>query len=330
MAIPLAMIPAAIKGGVALAGIGAQAGMQGHMGKKGHEREKELMGIQYQNQQGLNQQGHELQMEMWNKTNFPEQVAKLKEAGLNPSLLYGKQGAGGVTTGSQTGGSASGGSYKHAPMMDIAGMMKLASEIGLLDAQKENVQANTDKTKGVDTEQGWVTIENIMQDTQNKKLEGQLTEQKTINMQLQNVTEIDRAEAIIKQANATAAKIAQDTSIDAETRADIVKARMLANLETEARILERETNVKLSKAQMQNMIDMVLVARQNADANDDRNANEITKQALMKELKQMDIDQRWWEMWVKAGSTAIGDLLGLIPNVNKIFKTITTVVNKPK
>ena len=168
-----------------------------------------------------------------------------------------------------------------------------------------------------------------MQDTQNKELEEKLTEQKTINMQLQNVTEIDRAEALIKQANANTSKIAQDTSIDAETRKDVVKARMLENLETEARILERKTNVTMSKAQMQNMIDNVLVARQNADANDDKNALEVTRQTLMKELKQMDIDQRWWEMWVKAGSTAISDLLGLIPNVNKIFKTITTVV-QPK
>tara|TARA_B110001452_G_scaffold243599_1_gene227140 strand:+ start:3202 stop:4191 length:990 start_codon:yes stop_codon:yes gene_type:complete len=323
MGIPLAMIPPAIKAGTAITGMGIQAGMQGHMGKKGHEREKELMNMQYQNQQGLNKQGHELQMDMWNKTNFPEQVAKLKEAGLNPALLYGKQGAGGTTTGSQGGGSASGGSYKHAPMMDIASMMKIASEVGLLDAQKEKVEAETTKTSGVDTEVGWATYDNIMQDTQNKKLEGMLTQQKTINMQLQNVTEIDRAEALIRQSNATASKIAQDTSIEAETREQVVKATMLANLEAEARILERKTNVKLSKAQMQNMIDNVLVARQNADANDDKNANEITRQALMKELKQMDIDQRWWEMWVKAGSTAIGDLLGLIPNVNKIFKTIT-------
>jgi Glu-tRNA(Gln) amidotransferase subunit E-like FAD-binding protein len=193
----------------------------------------------------------------------------------------------------------------------------------------ENSKSERGKRDGVDTEQGWATIENIMQDTQNKELEEKLTEQKTINMQLQNVTEIDRAEALIKQANANTSKIAQDTSIDAETRKDVVKARMLENLETEARILERKTNVTMSKAQMQNMIDNVLVARQNADANDDKNALEVTRQTLMKELKQMDIDQRWWEMWVKAGSTAISDLLGLIPNVNKIFKTITTVV-QPK
>jgi len=313
---------ALIGGGTAL----AQGGIQGRMGKKGHERDKELMGIQHQNQQKLNKQGSELQYQQWLKTNYPAQVEQLKKAGLNTGLLYGGAGGAGGTTGSQSGGSAAGGSYSHAPMMDIGSMMKVASEIGLLNAQKDKVETETEKIGGVDTEQGWATIENIMQDTQNKELEAKLTEQKTINMQLQNVTEIDRAEALIRQANANTAKIAQDTSIDAETRESVVKARMLENLETEARILERETNVKLSKAKMQNMIDNVLIARQNADANDTRNANEVTRQALMKELKQMDIDQRWWEMWVKAGSTAIGDLLDLIPNVNKIFKTITTVV----
>ena len=38
-------------------------------------------------------------LDMWNKTNYEAQMAHLKNAGLNPGLIYGMKGGGGVTTG---------------------------------------------------------------------------------------------------------------------------------------------------------------------------------------------------------------------------------------
>lgn len=235
MPIPLAMIPTAVKAGTALAGIGAQAGMQAHMGRKGHERQKELMGIQYQNQQGLNQQGHELQMEMWNKTNFPEQVAKLKEAGLNPALLYGKQGAGGVTTGSQTGGSAQGGNYSHAPMMDIAGMMKLASEIGLIDAQKDKTEEETKKIGGVDTELAWA------QTNYTERL-GLKTEVETELARLQKALTVENTRKIAEETKGII--IAND--IQGQAKADIIKNIKLDAILKEVQAKLGEANIKLT------------------------------------------------------------------------------------
>ena len=46
---------------------------------------------QFRYQQMLNQQGHDLQYDMWKKTSFPAQVRMMKAAGLNPALMY-KQG----------------------------------------------------------------------------------------------------------------------------------------------------------------------------------------------------------------------------------------------
>jgi hypothetical protein len=120
---------------IGLGGTGVQVGMQGHQGKKGHEREKELMDIQYQNQQQLNEQGHNLQKDMWDYTNYGNQMKHIKDAGLNPALMYGMSGGGGTTAGSQSGGSAGGGSYKHAPYMDMSALM--------MGAQIQNLQANT-------------------------------------------------------------------------------------------------------------------------------------------------------------------------------------------
>jgi hypothetical protein len=68
--------------GIAAAGIGAAGGLLGMIGqgkraKKQHNRQKELMGIQFENQQALNKQGHDLQMQMWKDTGY-EITSKLK------------------------------------------------------------------------------------------------------------------------------------------------------------------------------------------------------------------------------------------------------------
>jgi hypothetical protein len=65
----------------------------------------------------------------------------MKEAGLNPSLMYGMSGAGGQTTGGQGGGSAASGSTPNAPM-DIAGAVKG----GMAIAQLKLMEAQTAKT----------------------------------------------------------------------------------------------------------------------------------------------------------------------------------------
>ncbi len=297
----------------------ASIGIQKHLGKKGHENQKELQEKQFQNQQELNNQGQQMQMEMWKNTNYPEQVQQLMEAGLNPGLLYGKTGGQGATTGSQTGGSATGQNYSHAPIMDVGKQAMTSAQMEMMQAQTEKVKAETVKLKGPDTEQVWATIDNIKADTANKGVINELNAQQAYNVQLQNITEVERANAIISKANAEAAQIVQNTEITAETREDIIRARALENMLTEAKILEMETKIKVEEQSIKKMIDDVIIGYQNADANKTRNENEILKQALMKELKQMDIDQRWWEMWVKAAGKGIGDLLNLIPT--KIIKT---------
>lgn len=118
---------------------------QNSRAKKQHNRQKELMGIQMGNQKSLNKQGHQLQMDMWNKTNYGAQKDHMLEAGLNPALMYGMSGGGGTTTGSQGGGSAQGGNA-HAPM-DIGN----AIQLGLMKAQTDNIIADTTNKKAQTT-----------------------------------------------------------------------------------------------------------------------------------------------------------------------------------
>jgi hypothetical protein len=214
-----AMMAAMITAGATAGSTGASMANQSIKNKKQYKRSRKLMDKQFRKQSKLNEQGYEHSKNMWELTNYPNQVNMLKEAGLNPALLYKNAGGTGGTTGVASGGGAGVGMAQNTSGQRL-GLMENAmamQQIKESNERIENSKSERGKRDGVDTEQGWATIENIMQDTQNKELEEKLTEQKTINMQLQNVTEIDRAEALIKQANANTSKIAQDTSIDAET-----------------------------------------------------------------------------------------------------------------
>ena len=125
-------------------GAGASFGLGQLNAELQMKRQKELMELQLKNQERLNRMGHDLQMETWKKTNYGAQMKELASAGLNPSLIYGKGGAGGVT-GGQGGGSASGAQAPSTPFMEIASLdlARKAREIELIDAQTRNVNADT-------------------------------------------------------------------------------------------------------------------------------------------------------------------------------------------
>ena len=83
--------------------------------------------------------------EMWNKTNYEAQLKHMEAAGLNPGLMYGMGGSGGATTNTAPGNVSSG----HAtPSPNIQGMgLQTIAQIKLLEAQKENIEADTANEK---------------------------------------------------------------------------------------------------------------------------------------------------------------------------------------
>jgi hypothetical protein len=132
------------------AGISMLGGLLG--ARNQHRRQRQLMGVQYQNQRLLNQHGHDLQYDMWKKTNYPAQVQMMKEAGLNPALMYGSAGQGG-TTGSQGGGSAASGNAASFQAMDLSNMMLAKAQAKDLEASARLKNVDADKKEGVDTQE---------------------------------------------------------------------------------------------------------------------------------------------------------------------------------
>lgn len=94
-----------------------------------------------------------MQKDMWDYTNYENQVKHMKKAGINPALLYGKGGAGGAVTGS--GGMAvgsqsapSGGGEAVAGMgMALQTQQSMAS-IELMKAQAAKEKAEADRISG--------------------------------------------------------------------------------------------------------------------------------------------------------------------------------------
>lgn len=109
--------------------------------------------------------------DMWNYTSFPNQVKKLKEAGLNPALMYGEGGQGGSTAGA---GTASGSGLGSVGMAMNPVNYLMISEAKLNEAKAEEAKANAAKTSGVDTDLAKANIDQLNEITDNAKKEGKL------------------------------------------------------------------------------------------------------------------------------------------------------------
>jgi hypothetical protein len=155
-----------------------------------HRRQRDLMGLQNRYQQALNQQGHDLQYAMWNKTNYGAQVKHMLEAGLNPALMYGSAGQGG-STGSQGGGSAAGGSAAAYQVMDLQNML-VGAEMKLKEAQAANVAKDTElKDEGV--KKTVAETAKIVAEKLNVEQMMSESKQRELNLQTENeIKEIDR------------------------------------------------------------------------------------------------------------------------------------------
>lgn len=126
------------------------------------EDQQKFTDMQSDANKGQAQFTSDLQYEMWNKTNYEAQMEHIKNAGLNPALLYGKGGGGGATTGNAAAAGVSGGqasssaateANKIAQTLQIAQLGNIAAQTEKTKAETENIKAGTEKT-GVETEIG--------------------------------------------------------------------------------------------------------------------------------------------------------------------------------
>lgn len=161
--------------------IGAITGGLGMIGQKKREKramanQRKLMSDQAAHQASLNKLAHDLQFEMWEKTNYPAQVKMLEEAGLNPANIYGQSGAPG-TTGSVGGGSAAGGQAPAPQPVLMGEMIKAAlakSQIKLSESQAEKNEAEAESIRGEEGTIGASQVKANLAEALNKESMAQL------------------------------------------------------------------------------------------------------------------------------------------------------------
>lgn len=115
-------------------------------------QQSKLQNMQEQGNMRMMEHQKKLDLQMWRDTNYDAQVGELEKAGLNPGLLYGMSGGGGVTTGN-AGGSVNGAEAPVGGGEAMAGM-GMAMQLGLMRAQKENIEAQTAEIKGKTLNEG--------------------------------------------------------------------------------------------------------------------------------------------------------------------------------
>lgn len=264
-------------------------------------RQKEFMEIQNRNQRGLNQQGHDLQMDMWNKTNYGAQMEHIKEAGLNPAMLYGKGGAGGATTGSQGGGTASGGVAPSMKGMDVRmgaqaqqGAIQGAlaeSTIEVNKASANKLNADAEKIRGWEKDSTITGIEKANAEIDKLKQETGTEIEKTWLISVQRkLAEAQTANEGLKGGNITA----QTENYQAQTRnADEMLKQM--KIQTGINEATKESAMMIvGNSAVQSALNIALTN---------------SKISLTDEQRSV-AEHSIYQNWVKVGFSGLGDLVG--------------------
>jgi len=187
-----------------LNGLGTAVGIGGNLlgmfsgntnQKRQYGQQKELMDLQNKYQRELNQQGADLQFDMWNKTNYGAQLEHMKSAGLNPALMYGMGGGGGSTTGNQGGGNQSMGGVEQQKNMGIEGAMAMA-QLELMKSQANKLEAEASSIRGEEGTKGASEIAKLIQETGTEAERTKLTRIQTLVEQAKETTEKAKANNI--------------------------------------------------------------------------------------------------------------------------------------
>ena len=314
--------------------------------KQQHKRNKELQAIQYTNQRLLNEQGHELQKQMWEHTNYPNQVRMLQEAGLNPALMYGKGGAGG-STGSQGGGSAASGSAgmpNYGMGMDITNALAQASQIELNNAQAKKLNAEANKIAGVDTDLVKTTIDKAKAETKNIESQQKLNELNAIVVKIEGETRYDVVMAEIGKELALTRQIDLDNEITDKTKGEVIRDVYLKNVETVARTDKFQSATKLDESQMWKISEELYQIERKITLDYEIRSKELDvkerevyvheKEYYIKKFnaeleawfKEENINIETQKMWLQFSGKIIGDIIGVFtkPKMGKGSVTKST------
>lgn len=300
-------IGAGLGGGIIGTGMGLL--LEGHEDERQRKQNQALLDQQTKAAQGMGLFNYDLQNRWANEHSYNWQMNKLKEAGLNPGLMYG-EGGGGVTqaptvgaegvnagNGTKTGGEAMG--------MGLQ-MAQIQAQVRLAEAQEKNIEADTENKKAqnpnitTDTnlKQSQIDLNKIEAQFQNESFNNRLA---TIEETMQNINSQTRNneqqfnfnEATWKQ------RVEQEGMKVAEIAAKVTLMQADTTL-TEQKALEVIQNIKTQIKQLQ------------------QGDQQIEIQKVRNDLIKTG-------MWVGAGTAVLGDIIKLISKPAQVAEKITEI-----
>lgn len=276
--------------------------MEGHEDRRQLRQQEKLQELEMKGSKEMTAYNTEMQkkmqLEMWNETSYPAQMAKMKEAGINPALMYGMGGGGGVSTGgSLPQGNVKGGEGPKGTGTSTMMGLEMA-QMGLLRAQKENIEADTENKKAGVPKLGEET-KNVAQDTKNKVAQEELTRiqseiakvaasvsRQTINEQMKSW------ENLIKEQEARINNTNKDTQ-QKTAEIELIKKQTVNEALKSALITAQTNNTNESTRKILSEIENNEILRQHLIQDLWINRDELSiKKAILLEMQNKGWDER--------------------------------------
>lgn len=252
------------------------------------KQQNRLQKLQIKGDKELADYQQQKQMEMWNDTNIEAQKEHYKNAGMNPGLMYGMGGGGGTTTGGGTQTGVTGTTAQTPQGMGI--QVLTAAQTKLMEAQARNLDADTAKKSGVDTEKTKTEILDLTQGIQNKKANEYLTNAQTESTKLANwITDQSKENRLQEIENS--AKLGLINIRKAGVEADIAETTEQAQIKilNEQAITAGLNNIairygiQLTQQQIENLKQTIQQGWKSLQQGDTKNAIEQTKAKFITE-----------------------------------------------
>ena len=283
-----------------------------------------MMGLQNRYQQEAAEKSQQYAKDYWNYTNVGNQLKHLKENGLNPGLIYGQSGAGGM--------GATGGAKQESPsqsqtspilmgiqMKDIEQKQRMNdANIALAEAQASKARAEAEKIGGVDIKEVLQNIDESLSRIDLNRKQGKLYEadiilKNTLNKLNEEIKETQFWKTINEQENvkvthALATKYAmeardtyykmKESKVDAkfaeETYLERVKQITLINTNIIVNTALARANIKVSENQI-NVMNAEISELNTKAFKNNMDATSYRKQveAIIKRVGDQNVNEKW-------------------------------------